>query len=194
MVGTSRDLLSGCAVPHFKCHDYSRVKPEQRTRQEKIDLQLGRAGWSVGSRRLIEEYLVASSSLKDTETPYKTRNEFADYALAGRLEQVLGIVEAKRSSRHPLEGERQAADYADAILANTGTDPFIFLAIADESHRTIYSRYKAILDHFDAIKLGLTATPADFIDHWDNFDYFQVNKDGRTGAVSEPLPSQHLAA
>ena len=33
---------------------------------------------------------------------------------------------------------------------------------------------------------------ADFlvIDHWDNFDYFQVNKDGRAGAVSEPLPSR----
>ncbi len=39
------------------------------------------------------------------------------------------------------------------------------LIIADESHRSIYSRYKAILDHFDAIKLGLTATPTDFIDH-----------------------------
>ena len=33
---------------------------------------------------------------------------------------------------------------------------------------------------------------ADFlvIDHWDNFDYFQVNKDGRAAAVSEPLPSR----
>jgi len=33
---------------------------------------------------------------------------------------------------------------------------------------------------------------ADFlvIDHWDNFDYFQVNRDGRAGAVSEPLPSR----
>ena len=33
---------------------------------------------------------------------------------------------------------------------------------------------------------------ADFlvIDHWDNFDYFQVNKDGRAGGVSEPLPTR----
>ncbi len=28
------------------------------------------------------------------------------------------------------------------------------------------------------------------IDHWDNFDYFKVNKDGRAGAVTEPLPSR----
>ncbi len=108
------------------------MKPEQRTRQEKIDLQLGRAGWSIGSRHLIQEYLVASSSLKDPETPYRTKNEFADYALVDHLGHILAIVEAKRSSRHPLEGERQAADYADVILANTGTDPFIFLANGDE--------------------------------------------------------------
>ena len=33
---------------------------------------------------------------------------------------------------------------------------------------------------------------ADFlvIDHWDNFDYFQVNRDGRQPAVSEPLPAR----
>ncbi len=33
---------------------------------------------------------------------------------------------------------------------------------------------------------------ADFlvIDHWGNFDYFQVNKDGRAGTVSEPLPTR----
>lgn len=39
------------------------------------------------------------------------------------------------------------------------------LIIADESHRSIYQRYKALLDHFDALVLGLTATPTDYIDH-----------------------------
>ncbi len=109
------------------------MKPEQQTRQEKIDLQLGRAGWATGSRFLIEEFLIASpGSLKEPETRYNARNEFADYALLDRLGSVLALVEAKRSSRHPLEGERQAADYADAILAKTGVDPFIFLANGDE--------------------------------------------------------------
>lgn len=45
------------------------------------------------------------------------------------------------------------------------------LIIADESHRSIYKRYKAIFDHFDAIQLGLTATPTDYIDH-NTFDLF----------------------
>jgi type I site-specific restriction endonuclease len=34
------------------------MKPERRTRKEKIDHQLARAGWPVGSRRLIEEFSV----------------------------------------------------------------------------------------------------------------------------------------
>ncbi|WP_372703637.1 DEAD/DEAH box helicase family protein [Candidatus Accumulibacter contiguus] len=45
------------------------------------------------------------------------------------------------------------------------------LLIADESHRSIYQRYKAIFDHFDAIQLGLTATPTDYIDH-NTFELF----------------------
>lgn len=45
------------------------------------------------------------------------------------------------------------------------------LIIADESHRSIYNRYKAIFDRFDAVKLGLTATPTDYIDH-NTFDLF----------------------
>jgi type I restriction enzyme R subunit len=45
------------------------------------------------------------------------------------------------------------------------------MIVADESHRSIYQRYKAIFDHFDAIQLGLTATPTDYIDH-NTFEFF----------------------
>lgn len=43
--------------------------------------------------------------------------------------------------------------------------------VADESHRSIYQRYKTIFEHFDAIQLGLTATPTDYIDH-NTFELF----------------------
>lgn len=45
------------------------------------------------------------------------------------------------------------------------------MIVADESHRSIYNRYKAIFDHFDTIQLGLTATPTDYIDH-NTFELF----------------------
>lgn len=51
-------------------------------------------------------------------------------------------------------------------LIEAGTTPgtylsphFFDLVIADESHRSVYNTYKAVLDWFEAVKLGLTATP-----------------------------------
>ncbi|GIN09425.1 DEAD/DEAH box helicase [Shouchella clausii] len=38
------------------------------------------------------------------------------------------------------------------------------LIIIDESHRSIYKKYRSIFDYFDGILLGLTATPKDEID------------------------------
>jgi type I restriction enzyme R subunit len=44
--------------------------------------------------------------------------------------------------------------------------PFFFdLIVIDESHRSIYNTFGEVLDYFHAIKLGLTATPRDIIDH-----------------------------
>lgn len=42
---------------------------------------------------------------------------------------------------------------------------FFDLIIADESHRSIYNIYKNIFDYFDAIQVGLTATPKDALEH-----------------------------
>ncbi|MCP8970465.1 DEAD/DEAH box helicase family protein [Ectobacillus ponti] len=38
------------------------------------------------------------------------------------------------------------------------------LIIVDESHRSIYKKYRAIFDYFDGMLMGLTATPKDEID------------------------------
>jgi type I restriction enzyme R subunit len=40
---------------------------------------------------------------------------------------------------------------------------FFDLIIADESHRSIYNRYRELFDHFDGLQVGLTATPVQFI-------------------------------
>src|SRR4051812_27400753 len=116
------------------------MNTERQTRQERIDLQLGKAGWAIGTRRLMSEFLVVAAP-RTQEPEAKGYNEFADYALLDRLGRPLAIVEAKRSSRDALEGERQAADYADAIRGKHGIDPFVFLANGDEIwfwHRKLY--------------------------------------------------------
>lgn len=48
---------------------------------------------------------------------------------------------------------------------------FFDLIIADESHRSIYNRYRDIFDYFDALQVGLTATPVKFISR-NTFDMF----------------------
>lgn len=42
---------------------------------------------------------------------------------------------------------------------------FFDFIVIDESHRSIYNTYQEVLDYFNSITLGLTATPTDVIDH-----------------------------
>lgn len=55
------------------------------------------------------------------------------------------------------------------------------LIIVDESHRSIFKKYKAIFDYFDAYILGLTATPRTDV-HSSTYDFFQVEKNVPTYA------------
>lgn len=48
---------------------------------------------------------------------------------------------------------------------------FFDLIIADESHRSIYNKYRDLFDYFDALQIGLTATPVKFISR-NTFDIF----------------------
>ncbi|MEQ8879106.1 MAG: DEAD/DEAH box helicase family protein, partial [Cyclobacteriaceae bacterium] len=45
------------------------------------------------------------------------------------------------------------------------------LIIIDEAHRSVYNKYGAIFEYFDALVVGLTATPKDSIDH-NTFELF----------------------
>jgi len=103
-------------------------RDEAQTRTEVIDSQLAHAGWSRNRRTLVEEFL-----LRTAESAGAYGNEqFADYVLLGSDGKPIAVVEAKRSSRDELAGKRQAADYADAIKAKFGGDPFIFLTNGKE--------------------------------------------------------------
>ncbi|WP_289283079.1 DEAD/DEAH box helicase family protein, partial [Methylophaga sp. UBA5088] len=39
------------------------------------------------------------------------------------------------------------------------------LIIVDEAHRSVYQKYKSIFAYFDALLIGLTATPKAEVDH-----------------------------
>ncbi len=80
------------------------------------------------------------------------------------------------------------------------------LIIIDEAHRSVFQKYRTIFNYFDALLLGLTATPKDEIDRntyglfdlesgvpTDNYQLEDAVKDGflvPTQAVSVPLKFQ----
>lgn len=106
---------------------------EAETRHQLIDQQLSRAGWNVGQRLVITEArLSGQTRLAEMPEQYQAGDEYVDYLLLDLDGNPIALVEAKRTSRDPLEGQRQAADYADRLQANSGIEPFIFLTNGHE--------------------------------------------------------------
>lgn len=68
---------------------------------------------------------------------------------------------------------------------------FFDLIVVDESHRSIYNTYQEILDYFNTITLGLTATPTDVIDH-NTFHLFECEDGIPTFAYSYDEAVNHI--
>jgi type I restriction enzyme R subunit len=60
---------------------------------------------------------------------------------------------------------------------------FFDLIIADESHRSIYNRYRDLFVYFDCLQIGLTATPVDFISR-NTFEMFRCESGDPTAHFS----------
>jgi type I restriction enzyme, R subunit len=75
---------------------------------------------------------------------------------------------------------------------NNSLSPHFFdLVVVDESHRSIYNTYQEILDYFNTITLGLTATPTDVIDH-NTFSLFETDDGVPTFAYSYDEAVNHI--
>ncbi len=89
------------------------------------------------------------------------------------VKQALGELKGHlpNESRSRIEGGEvdhtariYVATYPSMMQALEMFSPGYFdLIIADESHRSIYNRYRDLFLHFDALQVGLTATPVKFI-------------------------------
>ncbi|MFM7361720.1 MAG: DEAD/DEAH box helicase family protein, partial [Cyanobium sp.] len=90
------------------------------TRSTYIDLYLEEAGW-VHGQSCTHEHEVQGM-------PNATGQGFVDYVLWGDDGKPLGLVEAKRSSRDPMEGQHQAELYANCLEQRYGQRPLIFLS------------------------------------------------------------------
>lgn len=111
-------------------------KNELQTRKEKIDVMLKEQGWDIKdfSKVILEvdtkqsnfkarKYLTVSETLKNDE-----ESKYADYLLLDSRGKPLAIIEAKRTTKDPILGQKQAEMYAEDIKSQTGEDVFIFLS------------------------------------------------------------------
>src|SRR5664280_359662 len=57
------------------------------------------------------------------------------------------------------------------------------LVIIDEAHRSVFQKYRSILDYFDSLLVGLTATPKDEVDH-NTYSLFDLENGVPTDAYS----------
>jgi type I restriction enzyme R subunit len=71
------------------------------------------------------------------------------------------------------------------------TSGYFDIVIADECHRSIYGAWQAALTHFDAFHIGLTATPAAYIDR-NTYQFYQC-KDRQAGFQPTPSPRRFKA-
>lgn len=95
-------------------HDYS----EAQTRIAFIDLLLKEAGWELIPERNFE--------VEVRGMPNQQGLGFVDYVLWGDDGKPLALIEAKRTTRSPTEGQQQAKLYADCLEKAHGQRPVIF--------------------------------------------------------------------
>ncbi len=107
------------------------------------------AGWA---RRIL--FLCDRKELRK-----QAKNAFTEFLPGEPLVIVSSDTSSDRNKRIYL------ATYPAMMECFESFDPGFFdLIIADESHRSIYNRFRDLFLYFDALEVGLTATPVDFID------------------------------
>jgi type I restriction enzyme, R subunit len=95
-------------------HDYS----EAETRKAFIDLLLKEAGWDLNPSKNFE--------VEVKGMPNNQGVGYVDYVLWGDDGKPLALIEAKRTTRSPMEGKQQAKLYADCLEKAYGQRPIIF--------------------------------------------------------------------
>jgi len=174
----SRKPLSIIPIPDqvFVGAEVKKIRPYQKEAIQIIDNSI-----ESGKRKML--ILMATGTGKTLTIAIQIKRMFE----AGLIERVLFLVDRIELGKQAQDTFNDyLKDYPSELLYGgrqkresliiIGTLPTIYsqlsnftsgyfdLVISDEAHRSIYSVYNAVLTHFDAIKIGLTATPSMFID------------------------------
>lgn len=118
--------------------------------------RLMKAGWAERVLFLVDREQLAKQAL---ETIQDVLGEYSSYWLKpGTVRQEKQITVALLQTMIGCH-EQYSSGYFDVV-------------VMDESHRSIYGAWQAALTRFDALHIGLTATPANYIER-NTYDFYQ---------------------
>ncbi|MDD2487449.1 MAG: DEAD/DEAH box helicase family protein [Candidatus Gracilibacteria bacterium] len=122
------------------------------------------------------------------------REELANQALGTFKEHTREYGSYIYSYAKPREGNTITVSTLQTLQNhyNKFTAGYFDLVVVDECHRSIYGEWRKILDYFDAIKIGLTATPAILQDR-NTFTFFETKQPHFVYGMREAIKDGFLA-
>ena len=183
---SSRQALATVEIPEYYIRqgETRTVRPYQQEAMRALD-----QAFELGKRRFLIE-LPTGTGKTDLICLYLKR-----LFRAGWAERVLVLVDREQLAKQALEAiqdilaayssywrrsgmARQEQQITVALLqtmigrAHEYTAGYFDMVITDECHRSIYDAWKGALTRFDGLQVGLTATPAAYIER-NTYDFYQ---------------------
>nr|HDM59418.1 DEAD/DEAH box helicase [Bacillota bacterium] len=187
----TRKALATIEIPEYYIRqgETRQVRPYQREAMKALDhaVELGRRSF------LIE--LPTGTGKTDLICLYLNR-----LIQAGRAERALFLVDREQLAKQAIEAIQDVLNQYSSYWLRPGmgrqeqqitvcllqtmvgrysefTSGYFDVVIADECHRSIYGAWQTALTHFDALHIGLTATPSAYIER-NTFQFYQC-RDGQ---------------
>ena len=170
--------LASVPIPDYYLRQGERreVRPYQKDTMKALDQAL-----ELGKRRFLIQLPTGTGKTDITALYLKRLFE------AGRAERILFLVDREQLAKQAKEAlqdiltthgtywlkagaERQEQQITVCLLQTMisryqeYSSGYFDVVITDESHRSIYGAWQTALTHFDAVHIGLTATPSEFIE------------------------------
>ncbi len=182
----SRKPLATIEIPEYYIRqgETRQVRPYQREAMKALDHAV-----ELGKRRFLIQ-LPTGTGKTDLVCLYLKR-----MFQAGRAERILFLVDREQLAKQALEAIQDILSQYSSYWLRPGmvrqeqqitvcllqtmisrypefTSGYFDVVIADECHRSIYGAWQIALTHFDAMHIGLTATPSDYIER-NTFQFYQ---------------------
>ena len=184
-----RKPLATIPIPDYYIRqgEQRKLRPYQRDAMKALDHAI-----ELGKRRFLIE-LPTGTGKTDLICLHLKR-----LIQAGRAERIVFLVDREQLAKQALEAIQDILDQYGSYWLRPGvvrqekqitvcllqsmighysefSSGYFDVVVADECHRSIYGAWQMALTHFDALHIGLTATPSAYVER-NTFEFYQCNE------------------